>query len=139
MGNHTGSFRRSLLQIREGRPGYRFQEYYERSRRSKTRAGTMARIVRISAAVAALAIAAVLSVIPGPAIPFFFLAGALLATESKWVARLMDWIEVRLRRIFAWGQKYWRRFSPVTRAAVVILGGCLSACSAFLVYRFIRG
>lgn len=67
------------------------------------------RIVTIAVAVVFLAVAAVLSVIPGPAFPFFILAGALLATQSKTVARWMDWLEVRARKLFAWLKRRWHR------------------------------
>jgi uncharacterized membrane protein YbaN (DUF454 family) len=49
------------------------------------------------------------AVFPGPAFPFFILAGALLATQSKTVARWMDALELRARNTLAWLKRRWRR------------------------------
>lgn len=91
----------------------------------------------IAVAILFLAIGLVLSVIPGPAIPFFFLAGGLLATESRFVARGMDWLEVRLRRILAWGKRRWKTLRQPGRVVVVALGACCSAVMAYVAFRVI--
>jgi len=44
-----------------------------------------------------LAIGVVLVFIPGPAILFFLIAGGLFAMQSLWVARALDWSELRIR------------------------------------------
>lgn len=95
------------------------------------------RVVLIAAAVVCLAIAVVLSVIPGPAIPFYFLAGGLLATESRAVARAMDWSEVRARRVAAWGKRRWRTLPRAAKGALLVLGAACSCGMAYLTYRFL--
>lgn len=124
--------------LRRGRPGHRFQDRYERSR-SRKRSGRAQRVFFFAIALAALAIGAVLSVFPGPAIPFFFVAGGLLATESRTIARFMDWCEVRLRKIFAWGKRHWRRLSTPARVITVTLFGTVSVTLAFVSYRLLGG
>ncbi|MGH7335962.1 MAG: PGPGW domain-containing protein, partial [Myxococcota bacterium] len=49
-------------------------------------------------AIVCFAAGVVLVFIPGPAVLFFALGGALLATQSLWVARALDAIEVRGRK-----------------------------------------
>ena len=93
----------------------------------------------IAAAIVCLAIGAVLAVIPGPALPFFFLGGGLLATESRVVARFMDWAEVRLRKIIAWAKRRWHRMPLIGRIAVVMFAACCSATTFYLSFRLFRG
>src|SRR5688572_13358785 len=94
MASATKNMKRTLREVKHARPGHRFQEYHDRTKRSNSKGSPLARAVRISLAMVAFTLGAVLVVIPGPAIPFFFLAAALLATESRLVARFMDWSEV---------------------------------------------
>lgn len=139
MATATAKVKRSFKQVRDGRPGHRFQDYYRRSKQSKTKANAMGRVVRISVALVAFTIGCALAVFPGPAIPFFFIAGALLAAESKVMARLMDWIEVRLRTVFDWGKKHWDRLPLAARVVLVMLMMGLSISAAIFSYRFLRG
>lgn len=131
-------FREHWRELRRGRPGRRFQARYQRAHEDQ-RAGAAERIVLAMVAVVCLAIGVVLSVVPGPALPFFFLAGGLLATESLWVARFMDWSEVKLRLIFAWLKRVWRRLPVAGRIALSVFGTCCSAATAYLGYRLLRG
>ena len=90
-------------------------------------------------AVVFLAIGIVLSVIPGPALPFFFLAGGLLASELRFVARFMDWSEVRIRKFAAWMKRHWRRLPVAGRIALFLFAACCSAATAYFGYQIITG
>lgn len=85
-----------------------------------------------------LVIGVLLVIFPGPAIPFFFLAGGLFATHSRRMARLMDWCEVRLRKIAAWGRARWRKLPVAVRVGLLILGGGLSAATMYFTYRLMH-
>jgi hypothetical protein len=124
-------------QLKASRPGHRFRDRYERHRNSNNAPKTVWRIVRIVIALALIAIAVVFMFIPGPAVVFYFFAGALLATDSLPVARLLDWTEVQARRIGAKGRREWRRLPTVGRIAVAALGVGLSATGTLLFYRFV--
>lgn len=132
-------FRAHWRALKRGRPGRRFQERYERARHGNRRATTLQRLALIVAAVLCLAIAVVLSIIPGPAIPFFFVAGGLLATESRYVARLMDWFEVRGRAAVAWGKRKWRAMPSAGRILVVLMGACCSLAVSYVGFRLLTG
>ena len=67
-----------------------------------------------------LAVGVVLMFIPGPAVLFFALAGALLASHSMPVARALDWLELKLRAALAKGRAWWSRASPAKKSAVVL-------------------
>ena len=125
--------------MKRSRPGRRFQDRYEHARRETKECGPGQRILLVLLAVVFLAIAVVLSVFPGPAIPFFFLAGALLAAESRTIARFMDWAEVLIRRVLAWAKRIWRKLPVVARVLVVLVGISCSAGMAFLSWRLMRG
>ena len=133
------NFREPWQAIKRGRPGHRFRDRHTRARRGDRRPGAAKRIVLIVVGLIALVVGMVLVVIPGPGLPFLFLAGGLLATESRIVARFMDWSEVRGRRLGGWGKRHWHRFPTAARAALVVLGACGSAASMYLMYRFVRG
>jgi hypothetical protein len=132
-------FREHWRDLQRGRPGRRFQARYERSKQENGRSGPAKRILLICLAVVFLAIAVVLMVMPGPAFVFFILAGALIATESKAVARVMDWAEVRIRSVLAWARRQWRRSSKAGRVGVVIVAITCIAVLAYAAYRFFFG
>jgi hypothetical protein len=132
-------FRDQWRELKRSRPGHRFRDRYARAREEAHECGAGQRILTWVIGIVALAIAAFLSVFPGPAIPFFVVAGGLFATESRTIARFMDWAEVRGRRVAAWGKKRWRKLPTVARVALLIAGGCASAGMAFLTYRFMTG
>lgn len=88
-------------------------------------------------AVVAIVIAVFLMVLPGPAVLFYFFAGTLLASESLFVARLLDWAELRLRAGWKWGMGHWGRTPAWGRATLVALVVCLSVTSTYLSYRLV--
>lgn len=127
--------RESWRELKRGRPGHRFQERYRRARCKREQCGPGQRIVMLVAGLIALIIGLVLCVFPGPAVPFFFISGGLLAAESRPIARFMDWSEVMCRRILAWGKRQWRRMPVFGRVGVLIAGACCSAGTMYLSYR----
>src|SRR5215216_5431766 len=98
--------------LRRARPGRRFQDRYEASRGESHKVTIVGRIVRWALALVAVAIGIVLVFIPGPAFVFFILAGGLLASESRHVARACDWTELKVRAFARWVLRAWRR-SPL--------------------------
>lgn len=122
----------------DGPPGRRFQEQYRRNHRKKDRGQLHKRVLRWIGAGVALAVAIVLSVIPGPAIPFYFIAGSLVAADWLWMAKTLDWIEVKARAFAARFKKFWHRRSKPARVALLILGACFSAASTYTFYQLIH-
>jgi hypothetical protein len=130
--------RRRAREHLHGRPGHRFQDRYHMAKQGKREAAPQ-RIANLAMALVALAIAAVLVVFPGPAIPFFLIAGVLLAAESLWIAKLMDWLEVKFRAAWKWGKKRWDRLPHPARVTLKILAPCVSITCAILTWHFLRG
>ena len=90
--------------VRKLPPGERFQAFH-RSQRNRS---TVVKAAFLGAAVLSFAAGVVLLFIPGPAVLFFALAGALLATQSRRLARWLDQGEVRARKAVA-ALRRWRR------------------------------
>lgn len=121
----------------DGRPGERFRNRYHQHQRSKRR-GLGGMILRFLLAGVAAAIGFILVFIPGPAVVFFLIAGALLAADWLPVARLLDWGEVHARRIWARARKVWAGLSTPARVAVVavaLLAGAAAMIGSWLMIR----
>jgi hypothetical protein len=96
-------------ELKRGRPGRRFRDRYAQARRAEPPCGLVQRLTTLATALLLVVVGLFFAVFPGPAFPFFILAGALLATQSKTVARWMDALEVRARRLLTWLKRRWRR------------------------------
>lgn len=120
--------------LRRGRPGRRFQDRYTASR-GADRGNFWSRLARIGLAALAIAVGIVLVFIPGPAVLFFAIAGALLASESRMVARFMDWNEVWIRKAVTWVARQWARRSLPGKITVCVVTGAMAAGAAYAAYR----
>lgn len=118
----VNSLKRKWRVLKSGKPGERFQSAYDRARRDRKGSSPWIRIVSIVTAIIALAVGLALSVLPGPAFVFFGVGCVLLASESRHVARGLDWFELRCRRFGAWCGRRWKSLSPAGRVGVALLG-----------------
>ena len=110
-------------EFKRSSPGCRFQELYQRRQRS--RRGGAKRAFFIGGGL--LAIAAGVFSFPVPFIPseLIIVAGlAIFAQGSKHAARLLDWIELRLRG------PYLRLWKPLPRVAKIVIGALWMALLA---------
>lgn len=124
-------------QLIAGTPGRRFRDRYYRNQRSE-KTHPLQRIGRWILALVAFAGALVLTVIPGPAIPLFFLAGALIASDWLWMAKTLDWVEVKARAIWKKLARIWHRLPRSAHVALVILGCCCSVALTYGTYRLMQ-
>ena len=84
--------------IKGGRPGRRFQDYYENMHLA--RRGVRRRIQSMLIALVLIAVGFALGFVPGiPGVILVFLGAAFISTQSRAVARALDWAEMRLRRM----------------------------------------
>jgi hypothetical protein len=86
--------RNDLDLFRKSAPGVRFIEF---NRRFRVETPSWARPFFILLAVLSFAIGVILAFIPGPAVVFFALTGALLAGQSERLAKKLDRAEVGFR------------------------------------------
>jgi hypothetical protein len=108
--------------------GRRFQIRHREHQRANAGKSRLKRALPLALVPLLLAAGIVLMFIPGPAILFFFLAGAVLASHSLRVARLLDRAEVKLRSGAKRARAWWRRSSlleklPILFAALLVVAG----------------
>ena len=123
--------------LSSGTPGRRFRDRYERNKRNKNRPW-FGRVLRLLLAAVAFATGVLLTVIPGPATPLFLLAGALVATDWLWMAKVMDRVEVWLRKILKPVVKLWHRLPVYGRVALMLATSTASVITSYTVYRLMH-
>lgn len=100
------TLKRNWSELSRDPPGRRFQN---RHKRQDKRGSGMSRTLKLTAAIVLIAAGIVLLVIPGPGSVLILVGAALLAEESKIVARFMDRVEVRVRQWIKAAHARWKR------------------------------
>jgi uncharacterized protein (TIGR02611 family) len=80
-------------------PGRRFQQRFQR-RRSAPRSALRKAVV-LAAGVLVVIAGVIALPLPGPGLAIMALGALLIAEESRAAARALDWLELKLRRLFA--------------------------------------
>lgn len=130
--------REQWKELTRGTPGTRFRDRHFRHQRRARKERWALRLVRFVAAALAAAVGVVLAFLPGPAVLFFLIAGALLASEWLWMARMLDWLEIRLRRLARFSARLWRSLPAAGRVVVVLVAASASAVSTWGLYHLVR-
>ncbi len=116
----------------ESKPGERFQNRYRR--RQEEERGHMAKRIFLIVLGAIIAVGSlVLAPLPGPGWATVFLGLMILAGELLPAARLLDWLEVRLRKLWQFIQYVWRS-SVLGKVAVVVAAVILAAAVFYTAY-----
>ena len=97
------------------KPGQRFQERYRRMQERKGSAWK--RCAAVCSGVLLVLVGLFFCAVPGPGIPILAVGLALIAQESKTLARLLDQTELKLRRIWASYKARGSRTPPASPAA----------------------
>ncbi|MFZ5890596.1 MAG: PGPGW domain-containing protein [Myxococcota bacterium] len=90
-------------ELKASPPGERFHRFYVAEQNEPR----WVRLIYLGLGLAMLPVGVVFAFIPGPAVLFFALGAALLATHSEWVARKLDEFEL-------WLHRTWTRIRPST-------------------------
>jgi hypothetical protein len=134
----TAGLKKNFREIKQGRPGHRFEDHYQHEHRAHARGRSRGRIVRLVLGLTALLVGVILCFIPGPGLPFIFVGGALLAAESLVVARLMDRVDVRVQAVRRWGIRHWKKLPLWGRLVVGVLFVSTSITSMVVFYRLMN-
>lgn len=129
--------KREWRELKKGRPGRRFRERCERSRRSRVDKSAVLRFVVPVVGVLILAAGLVFCVIPGPGLPLVALGGALLAQHSMTVAIALDWVEVKLRYLLSRAIEWWHEASLAARNVVIALAVLMISAAGYGAYHVI--
>ena len=117
--------------------GQRFVRRYESRKREKR--GRWKRLAKITLGMGLIVAGAIMLVIPGPGILVIGLGGALIAQEFRWAAAVMDWAEVRLRKVGRFAERFWKNASFALRTAVVLGTVILAGGAGYLAWTwFVR-
>ena len=86
-------------ELRKAPPGRRFQQRFQR-RRGAPR-GALRRAAVVTAGVMVVIVGVIALPLPGPGLVIIAVGALLSAEQSQAAARALDWLEVKLRRLFA--------------------------------------
>jgi hypothetical protein len=123
--------------LKHGEPGQRFKDrYYLSQRRNRSRI-TFWRVFNIGAG-SGIALGGLLMVIaPGPGWLAIFLGLGMLSGELLPVARILDRIEVRLRKLIRWLREAWNNTPVVGKALILLAILTVVAASVYGAYDFL--
>lgn len=85
-------------------PGERFEKFHV----AQQHHAPWVHVAYIAVAIALIPVGILFAFIPGPAVLFFALSAALFATQSLWLARLLDRAELSLRHAWSSVKTRWR-------------------------------
>ena len=77
--------------------------------------------------------------IPGPGLPLVVIGAALLAERSLVLARCLDWIELKVRKLMGWGKRRWAKAPLVARVAAAVVGAGVIAGAGYGAYHVTFG
>ncbi|HEX9951199.1 MAG TPA: PGPGW domain-containing protein [Rubricoccaceae bacterium] len=129
--------KRQWHDLKEAKPGHRFQDQYERKQkagRSTARKGAI-----VAAGIVVLAAGVFLLPAPGPGFIVVALGAAMVAQESLAAARMADTTEVWLRGLAAWGIRLWRGSTGGGKGLIVLVALTLAGLAAWAAYYLVFG
>ena len=127
-----GRVRRQWRDLAAARPGNRFQQRY--ARRQQARRSRFSAPLTIIAGVLIALLGLVMLPAPGPGIIVVLIGASLIAEESRYTARAMDWIEVRGRRAVRSALRTWEKASIPIQALIILATGISAGLLAWFAY-----
>jgi uncharacterized protein (TIGR02611 family) len=127
--------KRHWREFRESKPGERFKDRYRR-RQEAERGHIVWRIFLITLGAVIAVGSLVLAPLPGPGWFTVFIGLMILGGELLPAARFLDWLEVRLRKLWRLVRKVWRA-SIVGKVGVVVVTAILAAAIVYVGYHLL--
>jgi hypothetical protein len=129
------TLRQTWRDFEESVPGKRFQERFERRQRSEKH--FFQKALSVGGGILIMAAGLFFLAAPGPGVLVLLVGAGLIAQESFHVARALDWLEVRLRKLVGWSLHVWRHCPLVLKIAIVFLAIALLVAAAFGTYQLL--
>ena len=130
--------KRSWRRFGASEPGHRFQDRYRRRQESEHGWKDPRRLFYVVGGLVVAVGSLVLGVLPGPGTLTFFVGLGMIAGEFRPIARLLDWAEVRARKLGRWVGGVWRS-SAAGKASVVAAAAICAATVLYAAYRLLFG
>ena len=121
--------KRSWEVLKRGQPGRRFQERAARQSRDRSSRLWVRRFVEPAIGIILMALGLFFCLVPGPGIPLLLLGAAILSERSRPVARALDWLEVKARKVLGYVRRWWKR-APVPQKVAVVAVATLALVGA---------
>jgi hypothetical protein len=119
-------------------PGHRFRDRYRRQQEGERGWRDPRRLFFVVGGLAIALASLVLGVLPGPGTLTFFVGLAMISGEFYPVARLLDWAEMRARKLGRWVGGVWR--SSAAGKVLVASAAAIGAVAVlYVAYRLIFG
>ncbi len=125
-----GRTKESWRRFEASKPGHRFQDRYRRRQESEHGWLDPRRLFYVVGGLIIAVGSLLFGVLPGPGTLTFFLGLGMIAGEFRPVARLLDWAEVRIRKLSRWVRGTWRQ----SAAGKVLVGSLAAICVAVVLY-----
>ena len=121
-------------QLKRGEAGHRFIERYQRRKASAKGGGfNFRRLANIGLGLLITAAGVFFLPAPGPGTVVLLVGLALLGSEVKFIARFLDWAEVRLRKLARWSRATWKRLPAAVKALAIAIVVALLAGAGYTV------
>lgn len=133
-----GRTKKSWRRFEASKPGHRFQERYRRQQAREQGWQDPRRLFFVVGGLIIAIVSLVAGVLPGPGTLTFFLGLGMIAGEFYPVARLLDWAEVRVRKLARWVKRTWRS-SDAGKALVASVAAICIAAVLYVAYRLLFG
>ena len=128
-----GRTKESWRRFKASKPGHSFQERYRRRQESEHGWRDPSKLLYVVVGLIIAVGSLVLGVLPGPGTLTFFVGVGMIAGEFRPVARLLDWAEVRVRKLGRWLRGIWRS-SAVGKILVVSVAAICVVAVLYVAY-----
>lgn len=125
-----GRMKESWRGFRASKPGHRFQDRYRRRQQSEHGWRDPRRLFYVFGGLTIALGSLLFGVLPGPGTLTLFVGLGMMAGEFRFIARLLDWAEVRVRKVGRWVRGTWRS----SIAGKVLVGSMAAVCVAVVLY-----
>ena len=106
--------------FKDSPPGERFKRWHKV--RGEKRSGGLKKALLLGTGLVLVVVGIVLMPAPGPGSLILIVGAILAAQESLTVARALDWAELRIRQLAAWGLRIWH-LAVLPVKAMLVCGG----------------
>lgn len=127
--------KRGLHQFRHSRPGYRFQERYNRRKQTTSGPFDPKNLLYLGGGVAIIILGALLAPIPGPGGIIGLVGLALIGSLFLPLARALDWGELRVRNIARWARDMWQVLPLGMKVVIMLLAAIIVVTAGYGAYQ----